>query len=323
MPDFHRRGRRLKVGLLASELLRADGDGHRRLRLGGQANASRCLSGDPAPRRRQCACRHGVAQAARAVGRAHHATRLAHPSGGHLDTSTRPRWLARRALRHSPRDRQQRPPTVWRPGRSRARRSSSGSATRGQPANHADLRRRCASQDDDALAQGIPERSSRRASAGTCALAARHRSADAVPRHAGAAGARAYAWRVRLHADAGELPCRTSSTPSPRGCRFLARPSVVIVGRCRPGQASVDRRRRRRRDAGGRLLLPRSKSLPRARARGASGVAGQRPPRRGKYTDGQRKTEFIAGATALLNTSIHEGLPVTFQEALACAARRS
>ena len=37
------------------------------------------------------------------------------------------------------------------------------------------------------------------------------------------------------------------------------------------------------------------------------------------HVDGERKTHLIAGAWALLNTSIHEGLPVTFQEALACA----
>lgn len=36
------------------------------------------------------------------------------------------------------------------------------------------------------------------------------------------------------------------------------------------------------------------------------------------HTDGERKTRLLAGAWALLNTSIHEGLPVTFQESLAC-----
>jgi glycosyltransferase involved in cell wall biosynthesis len=36
------------------------------------------------------------------------------------------------------------------------------------------------------------------------------------------------------------------------------------------------------------------------------------------HTDGARKTALVSGAWALLNTSIHEGLPVTFQEALAC-----
>ncbi len=36
------------------------------------------------------------------------------------------------------------------------------------------------------------------------------------------------------------------------------------------------------------------------------------------HTDGERKAQLIAGAWALLNTSIHEGLPVTFQESLAC-----
>ena len=37
------------------------------------------------------------------------------------------------------------------------------------------------------------------------------------------------------------------------------------------------------------------------------------------HTDGESKTRALSGAWALLNTSIHEGLPVTFQEALACA----
>ncbi|MBI3879576.1 MAG: glycosyltransferase [Verrucomicrobia bacterium] len=36
------------------------------------------------------------------------------------------------------------------------------------------------------------------------------------------------------------------------------------------------------------------------------------------HTDGARKTQLLASAWALLNTSIHEGLPVTFQESLAC-----
>jgi glycosyltransferase involved in cell wall biosynthesis len=35
------------------------------------------------------------------------------------------------------------------------------------------------------------------------------------------------------------------------------------------------------------------------------------------HTDGERKAQLIGGAWALLNTSIHEGLPVTFQESLA------
>ncbi|MEY2878520.1 MAG: hypothetical protein RLZZ15_900 [Verrucomicrobiota bacterium] len=127
--------------------------------------------------------------------------------------------------------------------------------------------------------------------------------------------------REKFAATYGFSPPRVADLPNPvvagpgSSPTKTARPTVVILGRLDPVKRPWIAVEVARRMPAVEFLF-----LGQNHFRGPGAWAPDNLPPNVRllgHTDGEAKTSTLAGAWALLNTSIHEGLPVTFQEALA------